>query len=389
MVSGMSRTRTLLSVAVGLLLSASVVMGQDDVEVLDGPVPAEGNIQPIRPPVPADTPATTPATPPATAPAETPEAPPAPTGTVRDPQEVRLYLMDGSVIAGKLKDKSLLVHTEFGDLQIPIGRIRSFTPGLDSHSDYKQKLHDLIENLGSSKYAEREQAQKDLTAMGPSIRRELERAKTGNEGEKNLRIKAILDTFEELAADDDEESDQPGELIRADSIETAQFTLVGEIDAKSFQVQSPYGELTVKLGDIRQVQRTVNQRNEERKTFAVSGTDNVFKEFKSCGLQVERGDQVIIKASGQITMSPWGSNAVSTPEGTPNYGWWKEGSIPVGALVYRIGKSGEPVKTGSQYSFTADKPGVIYFAMAMHPSYANYSFPGQYRVTVTVKPKER
>ena len=94
-------------------------------------------------------------------------------------------------------------------------------------------------------------------------------------------------------------------------------------------------------------------------------------------------------ASGNITMSPWGSNASSGPEGMPNYGWYVNGSIPGGALVYRIGDKGQILKAGSRVSFTAKTSGTLQLAIGMMPEYSNegYNFPGEYKAKIKVDPQ--
>src|SRR4051794_19854376 len=50
------------------------------------------------------------------------------------PKHIRLHLLDGSVISGDLSVSQISVETAFGKLVVPIDRIRSFTPGLDSNT---------------------------------------------------------------------------------------------------------------------------------------------------------------------------------------------------------------------------------------------------------------
>ena len=64
-----------------------------------------------------------------------------------------------------------------------------------------------------------------------------------------------------------------------------------------------------------------------------------------------------ITAEGTITMTPWGSNNVSTPDGGSSYGWYVNNKIYGGALVGKVGE-GEVFKIGSQLSFTAANSGI-------------------------------
>src|SRR5579862_2672013 len=48
---------------------------------------------------------------------------------------MRLHLMEGSVVTGKLSTDTVTVETAFGKLEVPVANIVSFTPGLDSHPE--------------------------------------------------------------------------------------------------------------------------------------------------------------------------------------------------------------------------------------------------------------
>ena len=105
-----------------------------------------------------------------------------------DPNFVRLHLMDGSMIAGRLSVSELEVETSFGTLKIPIAAIKSFTPGLASHPKLGKQVYDLIENLGSPDYDQRESAQKELTKMGEPIRPELQKRVGDSDKERRERV---------------------------------------------------------------------------------------------------------------------------------------------------------------------------------------------------------
>src|SRR5579872_6269013 len=88
---------------------------------------------------------------------------------------MRLHLMEGSVVAGKLSTENVTVETAFGKLDVPVSSIVSFTPGLDSHPEERKKIGRLIQQLGSNNAAERDAAQRTLTEMGRTIQTELAR----------------------------------------------------------------------------------------------------------------------------------------------------------------------------------------------------------------------
>lgn len=303
-------------------------------------------------------------------------------------EQLSFYLMDGSIISGSPGLKEIVVETEFGSLKVPVARIVSLTPGLDSHTDFQKKIADLVEKLGATDAAARDNAQRELVRMGPSLRSELQRYQNAGDPEQRLRIAAILEEFNSSADEADAEAASAPNIIRLDAVETPDFTIVGRIVPRSFEVASSYGTLNVRLGDIRRAARATGKEKEEmQKTISVDGTNMVQMKFKESGLRVERGDKITIKADGTLILTPWGGEAQSTPDGAANYGWYIPNQIPMGALVGKIGKNGPVLKIGSSTSFTAEQSGELQFAVAMHQSYINNPFPGKYNVKIKIKPK--
>jgi hypothetical protein len=316
---------------------------------------------------------------------------PRPEATPVDPRFIRLHLLDGSIIAGELSVESITVKTEFGDLKVPVEKIKSFTPGLDSKPELLAKIDKLFDDLGSDDYQTRESARKEIIAFGLKIRNELERHGDDGNAERKRHLETINKEFEELEDEVDEFEDDNVEKpwIRGDTVATTDFTIVGRIAQDSFSVTSKYGPLNVNLSDVDLADRPVGDQPEMRKSLAVDGSNLVQRDFKSAGIQIEKGDRISVRADGQLTMSPWGSNTMSTPDGGANYGFYLENDIYGGALVARIGSKGKVFKVGSRSTFTAKQSGVLQFAIAMQDQYANqgYNYPGQYNVRVKVQPK--
>ncbi len=296
--------------------------------------------------------------------------------------------MDGTTVMGKLSIKNLEVDTSFGKLTIPVTSILSVRPGLDSLPDLGKKIADLIEALGSNEFNEREAAQKELAKIGPSIRKLLDAKSKGDDNaERVRRIKTLMEGFEEAAGDDDEEPGANVEMIKLDTVVTTDFTVVGKVVQKQFAIASKFGQLTVALGDIKRADRTVATQEEMRRTIAVEGSNMAGRNWTNTKIRVEVGDRVKFSAEGSITMTPWGSGAMSGPDGSPNYGLYRGQDMPAGVLVGRIGDSGPEFKVGSKMTVTAKKAGFIYLGIGMNPSYANQSFPGKYDTKIQVTPK--
>jgi len=297
--------------------------------------------------------------------------------------------MDGSVITGKLSVKEIVVETQFGQLTIPVTELRSFTPGLISHPELAKQIYDLIDALGSDQFDQREKAQKALTKMGKPVRGELEKRARDEDTERRTRVKAILDEFDELADEEDEDGKAaaPPVLITRDQVETTEFTLVGRIVTNTLTVSSLYGPLTVKLGDVRRGQRDAVRRADVRKTVGVDGSFLVQHSMKDTKIRVERGDRVTVTAEGSIAMTPWGNGASCSPDGAANFGWYLPNTIPSGALVGAIGGGENVFKIGSKSSFRAERSGNLRLAIGMQADYITQNFPGRYTVKIRVERK--
>src|SRR6185312_9065733 len=143
---------------------------------------------------------------------EEPAAPaaPAPPSAAPSPgaEQIRLHLMDGSLISGKLTVSEIEVETEFGKLTVPVLRIRKLRPGLGSHPQLGRQVQQLIEELGSNQFESREAAQKALLKLGLAVRAELEQRQEDRDNERRTRIKAILAELDELEESADGDPDE-------------------------------------------------------------------------------------------------------------------------------------------------------------------------------------
>jgi hypothetical protein len=302
--------------------------------------------------------------------------------------EVRFYLMDQSVIAGTLQLTDLLVETKFGSLTVPIDSLQSFTPGLGSHPQLRRRLGELVEELGSEDFGVREAAQNELRRLGQMARSHLQARADDPDPERKRRVEQLLEELESFADFNDEMSDDPslidGPLVERDTVVTDEFTIVGKIVPQSFEITSRYGPLTVKLSDIRRAIRPGDEPVDSQKKLVVTGANLIQNGYRDSGLIVRRGDRISVVAEGAIMMTPWGQQAVSGPDGGPNYGWHTPGQIASGCLVAQIGDSGPVLKVGSRADFVAEQTGKLSFAVAMQPNFAGNQFPGEYKLKIRV-----
>jgi len=313
-----------------------------------------------------------------------------------NPRRIRVFLMDGSVIAGELSVDSINVQTEFGKLTVPVTKIISITPGLDSHTKLAATIKTLIQTLGDDDYKAREQAHKDLLAMGPPIRdivAEYTEDKNAERKRHATEIVQKLDEMSEQSGFDEfgEESESNRKYVRYDLVETPEFTIAGKISPSAFQIESKYGPLKVSLNDIKRTEREYVGREVVSRRLTVPGQTLIQRGLKSSGIRVKAGDTIAVTATGRILMTPWGSSANTGPDGNSRYSYYSVGSTRFygGTLVARIGDSGSFEKVGSRRKFVAKKNGLLSFGIAMNNSYAgsNYYFPGNYKLRIKVQPK--
>lgn len=310
-----------------------------------------------------------------------------------NPRAVKLLMHDGSIIAGDLDIEEIKVTTEFGVLTVPISKIVSFTPGLDSNKQLSDQIAAKCKDLASDDYKTREQAHKDLVAMGQRVVMELDPLLDSDNAEVKRHVNEILKEIEAQAedqgADDEQEGKKEETWIRGDTIETVDFTVVGKVSPPKFAMKTKFGMLMVELGDVRRAERSFDVKELARKSFGVSGQNLVQRQMKNSSLRVEAGDRIQVSAEGHVILTPWGSNAMSGPDGAQNYGWYIANQIPAGALCARIGEKGEIFKVGSKSTFVAKQSGTLYFGVGMMNEYSHegYQFPGEFKVKVKVEPK--
>lgn len=328
----------------------------------------------------------------ATQDSEGPDAPALPVKKVElPPTFMRLHLLDGDIVSGELESDSIAILTEFGTLSVPIKKIIRFEPGLNSYPKILGMITQLVDDLGSNKYEVRQSAHKQLVEMGPKIQNEIKKFDAKDNAEQKRHLDEIKKEIAKAVEDLDEEdledpANQP--WVLNDKVVMANFTAVGKIQQESFRLKGKYGDLVIDLGDIQKAVRPVGGRSIENRSFSLNQENFVQLEWKSSGIDVEKGDSITVNAKGTLTLTPWGTNAVAGPNGTPQYGTMPNTpAIPFGALVARIGK-GKYFVVGSRKKFRADANGKLQFAITMRSSYVgkSYQYPGEFDVKVKVEP---
>jgi len=302
--------------------------------------------------------------------------------------DLKVMLMDGSILTGKLSVSEFSVDTKYGTLKVPVEQIQMMMPGLASHPSFQQEVNGYITDLGAEAFSDREKAQQALMKIGPDIRGELERQAKSADQEKLMRLQKILEDFDNQNGDED--AVKSAGWVKEDVIVTPGFTVVGHITTSSFSINSSYGVLNVKLEDVRQASREAPGPEEIRKNISISGTAFAQRTFSNSNIKLAKGDQVFVTATGTLQMTPWGGNQQSTPDGASNFGTIQSGGgAPIygGTLIGKIGDGGPFIKLGSKATFTADRAGTLQLGIASQGEYSSYTFPGEYQVKIRVVKK--
>lgn len=304
------------------------------------------------------------------------------------PREVRLRLWDGTVITGDLGRESLHVQTRFGRLEVPVRDIVLLTPGLKSLPELKARIDLAVEQLGDRDFQVRQRALQELGTMGHPLLEYLGAATDGGSAERKKNLQAILEQLQDdraTAEEEDPESVLASALTLEDSVTTAEFTIVGTIEEQEFRVQTRFGELQVRLADVRQADRTwLRQNRVVQKSVEVDARDFFQTTPAETGIRISRGDRIRIRATGSVAWVSWG-NITSSPEGITNQGQWE--SMNCGMLAARIGKKGPYLPIGSEESFVAEQDGELVLAIAMNEGLAGqqgYEWTGNYKVKISV-----
>ena len=306
------------------------------------------------------------------------------------PQFLRFEMWDGTVVSGIVNIEAIDVETEFGRLRIPIDRLIDFFPGLRSLPEFREKVDQLVEDLGDREFKTRESAHRELVELGPLLLNLLPTLDDGGSAERKkhlVKIREEVEAIVEEATDELDEAPTKG-ISDGDRIQTPDFSIVGKIIQEEFQVKSKIGDLRIMLADVKRADRGVVLKAQTlRKTIYVPGSTFFQKKPVSAKIRVSKGDRISITASGVVQWTNWSQS--STPEGLPNQGNYN--GLPVGSLAARIGKDGEIIGIGSDGDFTAKKSGILYLAVAMSDSYANntgYRWTGKFKAKVKVSPTE-
>jgi hypothetical protein len=297
-------------------------------------------------------------------------------------ERFRFFLTDGSKVTGKLSLSHIELSTEFGRLEVPVTKLLEVVPGLDQRPEELQELEQLISMLGKSD-KESAQARDKLIEMGVEVRELLREQRDEAAAKQQAEIDKVLSQLDELAMDEVPTDDA---LIPDDRVRTAKFTAIGKILSEKFQIETAWGDLTVSMADVERLERLgAGGLPDARKTMDVDSSNFAQTRFKDSGIEIQPGDKIVVRASGNISRST-SRIYTSTPDGNTRFGTYSTNPpIIGGTLIAKIGNSANLIRIGSSSTFVAKQGGMLRFAIAMRPEYVGrFQYNGKYSLQVRV-----
>ncbi len=294
-------------------------------------------------------------------------------GAEAEPESTAIFILkDSARIVGRIETDQFRIDTGYGILTVPVRDIFSIRFGKRADPDLIAKIGGLVKQLGDGDFSVRDKATAELSALGALAESELTAALESDDAEVKARAKKILESIKK-------EEDEATDVIEDDEIVTKRFTVRGTLAAASFDIETRFGVLTVPKKHVKTIQ--FREPPTVHKTIKLPATASAQVSYHDTGIEIQKGDEVTIAASGTVTIGGWGMTV--TPDGIPNNRFM--GNFPLGALLMMIGDGGQPTQVGSTWSEKVDRRGTLKLAMAA----PNQQNTGGFKVKITVRRKVR
>ena len=308
----------------------------------------------------------------------------------RPATEVEIHFANGSAVKMTLDDTPIEIQTPYGKLSVPARDLKKIEFGVHLPDGLDKLIDQAVAELGNENFRVREAASVTLTKHGAHALPALVEASKSTDLELSKRAKALVAKMQQ---------ELPAEKFRthmADTIVTPTFTVVGRIVTPALKAKVEYFGLgQFDLVDLRSLRSTetpseINVTVDGR--YAAQGQ----QEWIATEFVFDGRSKLVVTATGQIDLFPQNGNGdqfVSTPKGNPNgganrfvggkAGMGRQRVLP-GALIGRIGESGEPFFLGDNYEGTpAGREGKLYLQVAASPWSNECS--GSYAVKISTK----
>jgi hypothetical protein len=291
--------------------------------------------------------------------------------------EVEIRLADGSRVRMLILQESLDIQTKYGKLTTPITDLRRIEFGI--HPALAQKIDAAVGRLGDKSFQEREQGMRDLLRIGAPAYLALSRAAKSKDAEIAQRAGKALEQIRQKV---------PENKLRAreeDTIQTAEFTIVGRVVNTTIKAQSAiFGETQLNVTDLAGIHWLGKIAELELEVDGAKYAVNALQ-WMDTGIELNMNDELVISAFGKVDLMPnGGGQGISGPEGSAQFPG-QPGIHPPGALLGRIGENGSAFLIGGSYNGTSKSEGRLYLQISTSPwahRGAN-AVTGSYKVRIT------
>jgi len=218
-----------------------------------------------------------------------------------DPAAIEVHFSDGSVLKMTVQEDSFEITTSAGKKTVKLSEVRKIrlTPRLDDAD--KKKIDAAIKDLGSDAFKDRQRAMIELIRFGIKAYPALVVASEKGDAETRKRAGEIIETFKQTLPE--EMFDIPTE----DSLWTREGKLVGKISQTSWKAKTTqFGEVQVKIGDVRQVRWTGYPDPEGEKLVAQDDPGDVEE------LAGQIGKVFAFKVTGTADGCVWGTGTYTS-----------------------------------------------------------------------------
>jgi hypothetical protein len=294
-----------------------------------------------------------------------------------DPTAVEVRLSDGSRVHMNILQGSLEIETKYGKLITPTADLRRLEFGIRTPPEVVKKTEDAIKRLGNDSYQEREKAVKELVAIGATAYMPLYQAAKSKDAEVARRANQALEEIRKKT---------PESKLRVredDLIQTAEFTIIGKILNPTIKAKSAiFGETQLNIADLRGIRWLGLQAELDLVIDAAKYAVNA-AQWMETGLELAEGDDLTITASGQVDLLVNGQN-VTGPGGNAQFGVAPGTNHPPGALLGKIGQSGQTFLIGESFKGPSRGEGKLFLQIAPSP-WARHgnAVSGSYAVKIT------
>ena len=279
-------------------------------------------------------------------------------------REAEVKFADGSAVKVLLLQETLEVVTRYGKLSVPMTDVKKIEFGLHVTEELSRKIDDAIRRLGSDTFNQREAAGKELVAIGAPAFAALKAASKSGDQEIANRAKQAVELIRAKV---------PAGQLRTkleDVIQANEFPIQGRITATTIKVRTAYfGDLDLKVTELRTIRWTAGGGGEiELLVDASRYSSQEMSQWMDTGITVDPDGKLEISASGQVSLrNGGGPQFITGPGGSMQFQRQNNTPYPPGALIGRIGDSGQLFVVGEKYESSSKPEGKLFLLVAPSP----------------------